>query len=53
MSDDTKTILVVDDDESLRRTIVRTLAKHGYAVLEAGDAYEARTALMDSLDTVD
>ena len=35
-------ILVVEDKESLRTMLRRTLEGRGYAVDEAGDAYEAR-----------
>jgi hypothetical protein len=36
-----ETILVVEDDESVRRLVVRLLEMLGYQVLEAGDAAEA------------
>ncbi len=37
----TETLLVVDDDESLRRLVARLLRAHGYHVLEAPDGTEA------------
>ncbi len=37
----TETILVVDDDASLRRATRRVLERQGYVVLEAGDGAEA------------
>lgn len=48
------TILVVDDDVALRRTMVRALEGAGYDVLAAGNAFEARKALdrADALDLV-
>lgn len=47
------TVLVVDDDEALRRSVVRSLEMNDYRVMEAGDAHEARTALRDAGGTVD
>jgi DNA-binding NtrC family response regulator len=38
-------ILVVEDKESLREVLRRTLEARGYSVDEAGDAYEARRRL--------
>jgi DNA-binding NtrC family response regulator len=38
-------ILVVEDKESLRAMLRKTLESRGYAVEEAGDAYEARRLL--------
>lgn len=35
------TILVVDDNAQVRRTIARSLRGSGYAVIEASDSYEA------------
>ena len=35
------TVLVVEDNAQVRRTIVRSLRSHGYAVIEACDSYEA------------
>jgi signal transduction histidine kinase/CheY-like chemotaxis protein len=37
----TETVLVVEDDPQVRRTIVHTLAAAGYRVLEAGNGEEA------------
>jgi CheY-like chemotaxis protein len=44
------TVLVVDDESSLRRLIARRLANDGYRVLEAGDGIEA-LALLQTPDT--
>ncbi|MEW5688373.1 MAG: response regulator [Pseudomonadota bacterium] len=38
-------ILIVDDDDALRRALSRTLRGHGYEVDEAGDAHEALGAI--------
>ena len=35
------TVLVVEDNAQVRRTIVRSLRANGYAVIEASDSYEA------------
>ncbi len=37
----TETILVVEDEEKLRKLLLRVLGKAGYRVLEAGNGYEA------------
>ncbi len=36
-------LLVVEDEEAVRRLVTRILARHGYTVLEAGSADEALT----------
>ena len=41
----TETILVVEDNENVRRFAVRTLENLGYRILEAGDAYRAMEIL--------
>jgi putative two-component system response regulator len=41
-------ILVVDDDEQVRRTMVRILTKYDYACRAAGTVAEARQALRDA-----
>jgi len=41
-------VLVVEDKESLRTVLRKTLETRGYAVEEAGDAYEARRRLQSS-----
>jgi two-component system response regulator AtoC len=41
MTDPTATILVVDDDRTIRRNLVRLLESEGYRALEAGDGEEA------------
>ena len=43
------TVLVVDDESSLRGLVARRLTNEGYAVLEAGDGIEA----LDLLQTPD
>lgn len=40
-------ILVVDDEEAMRRILVRVLKKHGYTCSEASDADAARRATAD------
>ena len=42
-----ETILVVEDDESVRRTSVEALREIGYQVLEAGDAMEGVRLIVD------
>lgn len=49
---DGETVLVVDDDASLRDTMVRALERHGYEVVAAGNGWEARQAL-DEAGTID
>jgi two-component system nitrogen regulation response regulator NtrX len=39
-------ILIVDDDESVRKVLVRILSSEGYTVEESGDAFQA----LDTLD---
>jgi putative two-component system response regulator len=51
MPAESATVLVVDDDGPFRRSTARILSASGYAVLEAGDAGEARRAL-DSDESV-
>lgn len=41
----TETILVVEDDETVRALIVRLLKKHGYTVIEASGAQECLEAI--------
>jgi DNA-binding response OmpR family regulator len=38
-------ILVVDDDESVRRFLLRTLERRGYVISEAGDASSGRECM--------
>ena len=42
----TPSILIVDDDQRLRRVISRFLFREGYKVREAGNAIEMRRALV-------
>jgi len=42
-----KRILVVDDEPAIRDMLSFALGREGYAVLEAGDAHEAQTAIAD------
>lgn len=44
------TILVVDDESTLREIIVRTLQAEGYRVVEAGDGLQALALLDQELD---
>jgi len=53
MDDESITILIVDDDDLLRESIARALTKHGYAVIEAGDGFQARNAFMEASGKVD
>jgi len=48
----TETILVVEDDESIRRLITRVLRTEGYTVLEAPQAREARRMARDLRRTI-
>jgi two-component system, NtrC family, response regulator PilR len=41
-------VLVVEDKESLRTMLRKTLEARGYGVREAGDAYEARRLLQQA-----
>jgi two-component system, cell cycle sensor histidine kinase and response regulator CckA len=43
-----ETILVVEDDEQVRRLVVRTLSQRGYRVLEAEDGEQALTIHRES-----
>lgn len=40
-----KKALVVDDSKAIRGMLARILNRHGFEVLQAGDGYEALTAL--------
>jgi cyclic di-GMP phosphodiesterase len=42
------TVLIIDDDEHIRRLIVRLLKPMGHAVVEAGSAEEAHEKLLES-----
>ena len=44
----TERILVVDDEEGIRRSAVRVLSRFGYAVDEASDGHAAITAIRDA-----
>lgn len=39
------TLLIVDDEESIRRSLVRTLRHEGYRILKASNAFEAMAIL--------
>lgn len=45
MTEDTPHVLVVDDDDKLRKLIARYLSEHGFMTAGAGDAGEARSML--------
>lgn len=50
-----KTVLVVDDEEAIRRFVSETLIQNGYVVVSAGDANTGLTTaigLGDALDLV-
>jgi CheY-like chemotaxis protein len=49
----TFTILVVDDEEALRRVVQRQLSKHGFRVVTASDGMEALHIATSVRDTVD
>ena len=49
----TATILVVDDEVSLRRLLVRQLQSEGYRVLEAGYGLEALEVARNSAEPID
>jgi signal transduction histidine kinase/CheY-like chemotaxis protein len=49
---DTGTILVVEDEQSIRRLLKEHLTKNGYTVVEAENAGEALKQ-MESMDTID
>ena len=40
-----KTILIVEDEETIREVLQRYMAREGFRVIEAGDGYEAMDAL--------
>ncbi len=48
-----ETVLVVEDDPDIRRLIRVTLERHGYQVVEAGDAFEAEQRWRDRAGQVD
>lgn len=50
--DGSEVILVVEDDEALRRTVTRILMRKGYKVLVAADGRDA-LVLLDTVDHVD
>lgn len=47
MAGPSRCVLVVDDDEDLRRTVTMVLAEEGYRVLEAANGAEALSRLHD------
>jgi DNA-binding NtrC family response regulator len=44
-----ETILIIDDETNLRKTLAEILHKRGYATLEAGDGTEAIALLRDAI----
>ncbi len=48
-----ETILVVEDDSTVRQVIIETLSNHGYRVLEAMDGAEALEIFALSADQID
>ncbi len=53
MSGGSETILVVEDEEPIRRATMRILEKHGYKVLLAADGVEALKLYPDHRDDID
>ena len=49
----TETILIVEDEEPLRRVAIRTLRDLGYSLLQASDGVEALAVLSEHPGTVD
>lgn len=49
----TETVLIVDDEESVRSSIRRILAKCGYSTIEARDGAEALEMFAQQADTID
>lgn len=48
-----ETILVVEDEQAIRRLIRRILVRHGYSVLEAADGFEALDVVATSPHSID
>lgn len=48
-----QTILVVDDEETLRSLTTRILEDHGYSVIQAHDGFEAWTLLESMAERID
>ncbi len=48
-----ETILIADDDESIRRLIRALLEQHGYAVLEARDGVDAVSKFQENREKID
>lgn len=47
-----QTILVVEDDQAIRRLIVRTLSRHGFDALEARSGLDGLAVYQDKLNTI-
>ncbi|MAG56672.1 MAG: hybrid sensor histidine kinase/response regulator [Planctomycetes bacterium] len=47
------TVLIVEDETPVRDVVRRTLERHGYRVLEAGDAAEAQQVLLQRHASID
>ena len=52
-TDGTETILVAEDEESVRRLIKKVLEEYGYKVIEAADGEEAVNKFMENKDKID
>ncbi|MEQ9401665.1 MAG: response regulator [Longimicrobiales bacterium] len=52
-TDRPRTVLILDDDASVRTTLARTLALYDYHVLEAGDAQGAFRVLTEYSEPID
>jgi signal transduction histidine kinase len=46
----TRTVLVVDDEDSVRRLVSAVLRRHGFRIIEAANGREALTALAERYD---
>jgi two-component system cell cycle sensor histidine kinase/response regulator CckA len=46
----TRTVLVVDDEDSVRRLVSAVLRRHGFSIIEAANGREALTALAERYD---
>jgi PAS domain S-box-containing protein len=49
----TETILVAEDDPTLRKLILKILQSHGYTVIEAADGQDAVDRFMENSDRID
>jgi two-component system cell cycle sensor histidine kinase/response regulator CckA len=52
-SSDTRTILIVDDEESVRTLLRRILERSGYSVLEAEDGHQGLEVYKENVELID